>query len=468
MIWGFDKLRRSEASRIALYALCPLLLAGCASFDSEKARQSQTDTYTNELAQLEAQWLAEPVTLQDCIRIALTNNLDVRKAALDRELGRVNRNLAFSAFLPQVSASVGYGKLSDIPAPYPDNATMYGIKGGLPVFMPSTWFLYAQARHGRVAAEIAERYTRQSIVLKTTSDFYDVRVQQELVSAYAAQALAASNTADRVAGLAKEGLARPWERDRARALVEKRTAELHSAERQLTVLRAQLLQTLGLGPFATVELSNELPTPPTFGSNVTNLVLEALAIHPELAIADRQVVIAEHKVREAFCEFLPKLTVFAQQNFFDIDLAAMSDESLMLGFSGTWDIFKGFANVQKVRTAKIERKRSELERQETFLSVMSRVISAEAAVRDTADAARVASIAYEAAKSKADDLSARAREGLESVDKSLDAEAERDLAQVDFLRASYGERIALANLELALGKTDIEFGGPAPAHADKE
>ncbi len=435
------------------------LLAGCASFDAEEARRSQTESYTNELARLEAQWLAKPLALRDCVEIALTNNLSVRKAALDRELGRVNRDLAFSAFLPRVSASVGYGTVSDIPAPYPDNGTVYGVKGGLPVFMPSTWFLYAQARHGRVAAEIAERYTRQSIILTTTSDFYGVRVQEQLVSAYEAQAAAASNTADRVAGLAEEGLARPWERDRARALVEKRTAELHSAERQLAVLRAELLRTLGLGPFAPIRLSDDSPPPPSFDANVTNLVLEALATHPELSLADRQVVIAEHKVREAFCDFLPKLAVFAQQNFFDVDFAAIPEKSLLLGFSGTWDVFCGFTNVQNVRAAENRRRRAELERQETFLSVMSRVLSAEAAVRDAADAERVAAIAYEAAKSKAEDLAARSREGLESVDKALDAEAERDLAEVDFLRASYGERVALANLALALGRIDVESAG---------
>ena len=46
------------------------------------------------------------------------------------------------------------------------------------------------------------------------------------------------------------------------------------------------------------------------------------------------------------------------------------------------------------------------------------------------------------------------------MDKALDAEAERDLAEVDFLRASYGERVALANLALALGRIDVESDMP--------
>ncbi|MBQ3811599.1 MAG: TolC family protein [Kiritimatiellae bacterium] len=85
--------------------LCALCLTGCMSFDATDARRSQTGAFTNELSRLEAAWLAEPLTLERCVRIAMTNNYEVRKADLDAQLGRFSRDMAFSAFLPQVSAS---------------------------------------------------------------------------------------------------------------------------------------------------------------------------------------------------------------------------------------------------------------------------------------------------------------------------------------------------------------------------
>jgi len=159
---------------------------------------------------------------------------------------------------------------------------------------------------------------------------------------------------------------------------------------------------------------------------------------------------------KAFCAFLPQITLFAQQNFFDLDLAMIPDDQHLWGVSGAWDLFSGFQNLSNYKAAKIERGRSEIERERTFLSVMVRVIAADNAVRDAAQAAEVARIAHSAAASRADDLAARAQEGLESLDKALDAEAERDLAQVDLVRSSYAERVARANLALAMGVFDTE------------
>ena len=52
--------------------------AGCVSFDPAEARRGQTEAFTNELARLEAEWLSEPLTLERCLALAMTNNYAVR------------------------------------------------------------------------------------------------------------------------------------------------------------------------------------------------------------------------------------------------------------------------------------------------------------------------------------------------------------------------------------------------------
>ena len=56
------------------------------------------------------------------------------------------------------------------------------------------------------------------------------------------------------------------------------------------------------------------------------------------------------------------------------------------------------------------------------------------------------------AAAKAEDLMARSKEGLESLSDALDAEAARDMAEAEFLRAAFTERVARANLDFAVGK----------------
>jgi len=318
--------------------------------------------------------------------------------------------------------------------------------------MPSTWFLYAATRHGYAAAGTAAAYVRQGIVLQTTVNYFNLLVQQDTIAALETQLKAARETADRVQGLAQEGFITRWESDQALFAVEARETELNHARRQLAVLRGKLLEGLGLSPSAEVSLSGETGADRRPDGTTEELVLKALEIHPELSIADRQVVIKEHQVRQAFCNFLPTISLFSSGSWTSDDLAANSVNWLS-GFRGAWTLFDGLANVARYKAAKVERRQTELERESTFLSIMVQVIAAEAAERDAAETARIRQRAYDVASAKYADYDARFGEGLIPLSDALDARAVMDFAQVELVQSRYQERIAIANLELAMGIT---------------
>ncbi len=447
-------MRSRSIFRPAVFGVLLLALAsGCRSFEPARARREQTAAFSSNLAVRAAAELTKPLSLADCIRIAMTNNYAARKADLDRELYRIGKNVAFTAFLPNVAASAGYNSYEkEMPQQHEKRFGTADLTAGMPIFMPSTWFLYAAARHGYAAAGVAAHYVRQGIVLQTSVNYYNILVQQDTIAALESQLEATRETADRVAGLAAEGLVTKWEGDQARFAAEMREAELNRARRQLTVLRGELLRGLGLSPAAPLELSGETGESSMPGGAVEDLVLKALEIHPELALADRQVVIQDHQVRQAFCNFLPTISLFSTGTWTGNDLAAHA-ENWISGFSGTWTLFDGLANVARYKAAKVERRQTKLERENTFLSVMVGVVAAEAAARDAADGARVRRRAYDVAAAKWADYDAKAREGLVPLSDALDARAAMDLAQVALVQSRYQEKIAIANLELAMGLT---------------
>ena len=430
-----------------------LLAAGCARFDPARARRDHTEAFTSNLAARVEAELTRPLSLDDCVRIALSNNYAVRKADLDRELYRIGKNVAFTAFLPNVAASAGYTIYEkEMPQQHERRFGTADLTAGMPVFMPSTWFLYAAARHGYAAAGVAARYVRQTIVLQTSVRYFNVLVQLDTIAALETQLDAARQTADRVGGLADEGLAARWEGDQARMAADLRESELNQARRQLAVLRGELLHDLGLPPDAPLELSGDTGEPRLPQGDLEDLVLQALEVHPELALADRQVVIQDHQVRQAFCDFLPTISLFSTGSWTGNDLAAHA-ENWVSGFQGAWTLFDGLANVARYRAAKVERQQTRLERENTFLSVMVGVVAAEAAVRDASETARIRRRAYDVAAAKWADYDAKAREGLLPLSDALDARAAMDLAQVARIRSRYQERIAIATLELAMGLT---------------
>ena len=427
--------------------------SGCRSFEPARVRRDQTAAFTTNLAARAAAELARPLSLDDCIGLAMSNNYAVRKADLDRELYRIGKNVAFTAFLPNVAASAGYNSYEkEMPQQHEKRFGTADLTASMPIFMPSTWFLYAAARHGYAAAGVAAHYVRQGIVLQTSVAYFNVLVQQDTVAALETQLEAARQTAARVAGLADEGLVAQWEGDQARFAAELRETELNRARRQLAVSRGELLQGLGLAPTAAVELSGETGENAMPAGTLDDLVLKALEIHPELALADRQVVIQDHQVRQAFCNFLPTISLFSTGSWTGNELAAHA-ENWVTGFHGTWLLFDGLANVARYKAAKVERRQTELERENTFLSVMVGVVAAEAAARDAGEGARVRQRAYEVAAAKWADYDAQAREGLRPLSDALDARAAMDLAQVALVQSRYQEKIAVANLELAMGLT---------------
>lgn len=427
--------------------------AGCTSFKPERARQEHTAAFTSNLMQLAEAELAEPLSLEDCIRIAMTNNYAVRKADLDRKLARIGRQVAFTAFLPTVTASASYNRYEkELPQQHEKRFGTANLDITMPIVMPSSWFLYAAARHSYASAGIAAHYVRQSIVMQTSVNYFNVLVQHDTIAALETQFDAARETATRVSGLADEGLVAAWEGDQARFAAELRETELQHARRQLAVLRSELLQGLGLPPHAPLVLSGDTGQAQRPEGTLDDLVLQALARHPELAIADRQVVIQDHQVRQAFCNFLPVISLFSTGSWTGNDLARHA-ENWVSGFHGIWTLFDGLANVARYKASKVEREQTQLARENTFLSIMVGVVAADAAVRDATEIARVRRRAWDVASAKWADYDAKAREGLIPLSDALDARARMDLAQVALVKSRFQERIAIANLELAMGLT---------------
>jgi outer membrane protein TolC len=438
------------------------LMSGCSTLDPQKERQEHTKAFSAQLNEEQSRLLASPLTLEDCIHIALTNNYTIRLADLDKRLAKLNKKVAFSAFLPQVAASYGYNTFDMIPSTQNMDFHMAVTTLSMPLFAPTTWFLYGAACDGYASAELAANYTRQNIVLQTTVQYYQLRLQQEMIGAIETQLVAAQALTNRIEGLAAEGFAATWERNQARLLAEARAAELSHAKREASLLRATFLQSMGLSPLAPLQLDPKLSPTQKHEQPIEEMVLTALMNHPELSLADRLIVARENQVRQAFAKFVPTLAVFGELRWVDLSSftqmvpeLASSSTMWMAGFSAAWTVFNGFANYNNLKIAKTERTKSQREREATFLSVIVRVLTADGAYHDVIEKRRVAEQAYQVAREKFTDYEAKAKEGLLPQSEALDAQAAMDAAHIQFIQTTYLERMALSSLELAMGITPL-------------
>lgn len=441
--------------KIVLVLIALFSIVGCSTYDPVKVREAQSESFTNSLLEASLTLLSSPVSLDKAIAIALTNNYEVRKADLDVELARLGKAAAFSAFLPRIEAKAGYYSYQDDPLTTSRSYENGSVSLAMPLLMPSTWFLYAAQRHGYAAGRISAFYTRQSIVLRTTQDYFNLLVQQSLIDAYSSQYEAALKGAQRIEGLAKEGIHAQWEADRASVIALSRKVQLSQAKRNMDVLKARFLGNLGLDPRGDFALAG-IPEEVKSTNSLDAVVLRALATHPVLVLADRQVVIKEHAIRSALCDFLPNVSFVAEKSWTGNEISVPS-ENLLASFSGTWSLINAASVFSNYKISRVERRKAELERENSFLNVIVNVVASYAALRDAEELLAVRSGTFEVSAKKYKDYEAKAQEGIIPISDALDALAERDLAEVELIRSRFDARLAAAALDFASGAVKVGF-----------
>ncbi len=438
------------------------ILAGCATLDDPaEARREHIDSFKAELKERQRERLSNPLTLNDCIDIALHENYDVKQAFINGQLALMNKDMSFANFLPFVDMSAKLTTWSHQPqamGAFTQDKTVrtVDITGGMPILMPSVWMMYANAKLGISVAELSRHYTCQSVILETSIAFFRCLNAEDNIATLETQVAAAESQAKRIGGMSKEGLIAPWQSEQAEYQHKARVTELARAQRNLKTCKATLLQCMGLSPDLEITLDHaeiEIEVPEC---GVDELVLMALEKNPSLSMQDHKIVMQENAVRAAFTDFLPTLSAFVNFNFTS-DSIAVFNKNIYGGFSGAWNLFKGFANMANYKAAKMRKKSAELERESLFISIMLEVIKADASLKDAFESYELAKAAYSSAKAKFTEYENKQKEGLVTVNDMLDAQADMDKAQAVLSLMKYQRHLAAATLKMTLGTIGSEF-----------
>ncbi len=455
-----DKMRRI-ITYITIAATVGLFV-GCATIDDPaKVRQEHIDSFRAELKGREKERLASPLTLNDCINIALHENYEVKQAVINEQLALTNKDMSFANFLPYVDMTAKLTTWSHQPMAFGSftqdkTVRTVDIGGAMPILMPSVWMMYANSKLGMSVSELSKHYVCQSVILDTSIAFFKCLNAEDNIATLETQVSAAESQAKRIGGMAKEGLIAPWQGEQAEYQHKARVTELARARRNLTTCKATLLQSMGLSPELDITLDHaevEIEVPEV---TLEQLVLLALEKNPALSIQDHKIVMQENAVRSAITDFLPTLSAFANFNFTSDSIAAYN-KNIYGGFSVAWNLFKGFANMANYKAAKLRKMSAELERESVFISVMLEVIKAEASLKDALESYSLAEAAYSSAKAKFVEYESKQKEGLVTVNDMLDAQADMDKAQAVLSLMKYQRHLAAATLQMTLGTIGSEF-----------
>lgn len=433
--------------------LSVIVLSGCADF--LELRNTQSKEFFKELNEKSERLVTpgESVDLETCIEIALENNLDIRLADINGRLARIERDIAFSYFMPQIDvqythlenekqqmqkAMGSYVTMSD------KDITQKVISGQLAVFYPSTWFIYNAYKKGEdIQALISER-VRQAIRLQITALYLACLSQEASGKAIEASVEQAKSLVREMEALYREGFVLKSNLEDARLFLTSRKNSLRDNIRSRTETKAELMEAMGLSPLTDISLGTA-PSLSTVEGELSEQILNAMLNRLELKISDRNVSIKKGAIKTAIVDFLPMIGIFA--DYTNSSNSFQYYESILsYGISGVLSVFDGFRNVQHYRAAKQEHQKAMIEREQSCMKIMLEVIKARDFLEQAKDLKELASLEMDASGSNLNEVQALWREGMVTTSEKLNATSRYASAEANVSLADYQYQVAVATM----------------------
>ena len=411
-----------------------VFLAGCSSFNDRQVREKNAKDYSQSLAAETNDVLSkqEAFGLNDCIQIALKNNLQARAAQIQQKIAKLERKVAFANFLPAVNldyTSTRWNKQPKINfggggVAMQDQAIREVTwQFQMSIFDPSTWFLYAMHQRGEETAQLVTKYTMQLTVLDVIINYYHCLTLQQELQALHSQLDAAKELEKETGQLYSQGQVVEWQNQQVQVAALARQTDLNRTNYALKQAYADLLASMGLSPLADIKLKIEQPLNEP-NESLENLVYKAMLENPQLHIADRQVAIEEEKVKVALAAFLPRLTIFANRSTTS-DSFQVYDTLSAYGFLGTMAIFNGFANINEYKAAKERKKVSFINREQQTLVVMLQVLKAYLNLENAKDEQNFARKSFDVISKHSDEIYEKWSQGQVQSSEMLNMMAEK-------------------------------------------
>ncbi len=460
---------RAVAFGLMILGICTVLLGGCAvgpdyrrpPIDAPQTFRGETEAATNFLANLPWWQVFHDDTLQDLIRLALTNNYDLRIAVTRVEQSRALAAEARSQFFPQVNylAFAGSGKnvSGNMPVPSGSDGAVFGgdINASWEIDL---WGrvrrLNEAARAQFLASQEARRDVTISLVAQVAQDYFqllgldrELAIARESTNSFG-QSLKIFD--ERLRG----GVASKLETASAEALMDSAAATIPQLEQQIALQEDKLSVLLGQNPAAILrdKASLEEQTPPQIPAGMPSALLER---RPDIRQAEQQLRAANAQVGVAKSDFFPQLNLTGLFGGASSDLAAFTsggaDVAWEIAAGLTGPLFHGGQLRAQYAQARAARDQFALQYQATVLNAFQEISDALISGQKLADVRTQQSHAVDAYKTAVKIALERYRMGNADYYEVLQEQQLLFPAENSLVQTQVSQLLAVVQLYQALG-----------------
>ncbi|MGL5123918.1 MAG: TolC family protein [Fusobacteriaceae bacterium] len=395
--------------RLLKIVLIIIIITGCSNSSYEKIRKTSNENL--DLKREETKKILDlkngVLTLKESLEIAYANSSNLKIKNLEREIATLDKKTSFGNFLPKINASLGYssfdngiyGQGVDTPLPIKLDSRLMdkevrsaGISGNIPIFVPSTWFLYSAKKKGEDISKQLVELEKKVLTLEVTANYYEI-LFLEYEKIYLEKQLEYSNKSGKNAKVAlKTESILPFEYEEALLFIKVKELALKNNAKDLKLSRMRFLNILNLYPsldFKILDVKENKNTP----ESLDEAVYLALENNDLLKIGDMKEAISQDKKKIAIANFLPKIVLSGGYQYSD-NTALVDPNFAFLSVNGLFSVFNGFENINFYKKTKLEREIIKLENEELVIKTILETVNSYETLKNAQDQLKIAEENY--------------------------------------------------------------------------
>ncbi|MBN2020463.1 MAG: TolC family protein [Sedimentisphaerales bacterium] len=454
--------------QLTLLRCCALLLlSGCVSkeryFDDVTlSRESAYEQWENR-KQAEKQIqsvITGQLSLDDCIKLTLTNNKALLKTLEEKEVARGAEIGSYSAILPSVDLIVNYERLDKIQSFGPISlGSLDNYSANLRVTQP----LFAggaiparinAARLGLLLADQTVCRVVQDTVYFAQLDYYAVLLYQHLNTISDDAVKSSKAHLEDVRTKKEAGVAADFDVLRAEVELSNFTADLIRTRNAINVAKSTLIKVMGVSQDSNFILSDEL-TYSVFNITMEEAVSNAYRNRPDLFTREINIRQQKELLAIAQSQYFPVISAFYQNTWSKPDPHNRTfidwGEAWSTGLTAAWPLFDGFAREGSIIEQKARVKQSQIDlvdTEETALFELTREILSIQDANEFVESQRMNLTRAEEGLRLAE---VGYHEGINTQVEMLDAQSALTEAKANYYQAIYNHLRSKLDLHRAMG-----------------
>ena len=193
--------------------------------------------------------------------------------------------------------------------------------------------------------------------------------------------------------------------------------------------------------------------------DINSLISKGLTNRKDIAIAQKEVEIANQKLREAKSDYFPKLDLYASYDWYGANYPLQSDSSSStVGVIMRFNIFDGFSRERKVKASELAILRSKEALTSKQKEAQTEIIANALKIKESVERINLAESSVKEAEETLRTMELRYKEGLANITELTDSQAYLYNARSNLIGAYYDYVFSVYSTEFSTG-TLLNFLG---------